>query len=154
MGPILLAGWKGIRRRYLIAAAVVLAVGATFAFATSSARSGNAVAFTTIPAQKLVAGGIGLASPQGSIPTAAAGDAAAKAASQAFGGETVLEYHYAYCTDSQAVPPLAENCWAVSLDPSGLAGGGTPHTGPASKASYLLVLIDPATDAMIEGASD
>ena len=131
---------------------MAVAAGAVFAFTTASAQSGTAVTFTTIPAQKLGAVGIVLTAPQGPTPAAAAGEAAASEATKALGNK-VLEYHYAYCTDSETA--LAEDCWAVSLDPSGLGGGGgTPHTGTPSPASYLLVFIDPGTDAMIEGASD
>lgn len=134
---------------------MVVAAGVAFALATSSARSGGSGPglFSTIPTGKLAAGGITLTAPHGSTPSAAAGRAAARAAGRAF-GEKLLEYHYAYCSDTQHVPPLAQDCWAVSLDPSGHGGGGAPQTGPPSAATYLFVLVDPSTDAVIEGQSD
>ena len=129
---------------------MAVAAGAVFAFTTASAQSGTAVTFATIPTQKLAAVGVTLSAPQGPIPSAAAGEAAAIAATRALGNK-VLEYHYAYCTDSETA--LAEDCWAVSLDPEGLRGGGTPLIVP-SPATYLLIFIDPATDAEIEAVAD
>lgn len=143
-------------RRLVLAAGVVVAAGVAFALAMSSTRAGSArsITFATTSPQKLAAGGISLSAPHGSLLSAAAGEAAAGVASRDFGGDKVLEYHYAYCLDTQDVPSIAEDCWAVSLDPSGLEGGGTPSTGPPSPASYLLALVNPATDTVLVAQSD
>jgi len=147
---------RRVKRRYLIAVGMAVAAGAAIALAITVTGSGGAAPgiFRTVSSGKLAAGGITLSAPHGSIPTSSAGEAAASAASQAFGGNKVREYHYAYCVDTQKVPALAQDCWAVSLDPSGYGGGGTPHTGPASPATYLLVLVDPSDDAVLDGQSD
>jgi hypothetical protein len=131
----------------------VVAVGAAAAFSWPSApRASSPVIFSTVPAAKLALAGIALTEPGGPTPSAAAGDAAAAAASKD-AGASVLEYHYAHCVDSQSANPhIDEDCWAVSLDPTGLRSSGPPGS-PAQKATYNLVLIDPANDKFIEGAN-
>ena len=138
-------------RRYVLVAAVVFAVAAVLAWSTASGRSAGpnpAVTFSTVPAAKLAVAGITLSAPSGPTPSAADGDAAATAASLDYGGRSILESHYAHCTDTQSVPALSEDCWAISLDPSGLSASGPVD----QQATYLLVLIDPTTDKFIEGA--
>ncbi|MDX6480687.1 MAG: hypothetical protein QOG85_1197 [Gaiellaceae bacterium] len=108
--------------------------------------------FSTIPAAKLAPAGITLTAPEGPIPSSAAGETAAKAASNESGGRAVLEYHYAHCVDSQSANPhVDEDCWAVSLDPTGVVSNPPPGR-PAQTATYSLLLIDPANDKFIEWA--
>lgn len=117
----------------------------------SRRRTSSAVTFNAVSAGKLAAGGITLSAPQsaGSAASTTAGEAAAAAASSALGGRTVQEYHHAHCVDTQKVPALNEDCWAVSLDPSGLTSNPPPGFA-AQQASYLIALIDPATQTFIE----
>ena len=64
----------------------------------------------------------------------------------------MLEYHYAHCADEQSPAGLSEDCWAVSLDPSGLTSHGPPGAVP-QQFTYLLVLLDPTDDKFIEAAT-
>ena len=143
-----------VKRRYLLLAVLVVAVGAALAWSSASGRSagpGPSVTFSTVPAAKMAVNGITLSTALNATPSAAAGDAAANAASSDFGGRSVLEYHYAHCVDDQSVPGLSEDCWAVSLDPSGISSDGPPSAEP-QQANYLLVLINPTNDKFIESA--
>jgi hypothetical protein len=134
----------------LVVALVVAVLGAPFAWWYVN-RQPAQVTFSTVSAGKLAVVGIALTVPAGQTPSAAAGHAAAAAASKAFGGKAVLEYHYAHCVDTQSAPHVNEDCWAVSLDPSGLGSGG-PRGAEPQGATYLLVLVDPATDTVIRAA--
>lgn len=146
------------RRRSVGIFFVVLAV-ASGVVALETATAGKSsttpsVPFTTVSAAKLALGGITLSPPQNTAaPTAADGQAAAAAASKFYGGRTVLEYHFVHCVDTQKAPALSQDCWAVSLDPTGIAFDGPEGSSTSQDASYLLVLIDPATDSFIEGQS-
>jgi hypothetical protein len=147
---------RRIRRRYLVLPVMLVAAGLALALSTSIGRSSGpnpSVTFSTVPAAKMAVAGIILSAPQGATPSAAAGDAAAAAASGDFGGRSVLEYHFAHCVDDQSVPGLSEDCWAVSLDPTGISSNGPPSATPQQQATYLLVLIDPTNDKFIESAS-
>ena len=83
--------------------------------------------------------------------SAASGRAAARAASRQFGGQKVLEYHYVHCLDP---PGVDEDCWAVSLDPSGptLNGPALPGQPAPPKPTYLVVLIYPIGHEFVEAA--
>lgn len=151
------------RRVLLVFFAVLVAVSGAVAF--KSAKTGRSsttptVPFSTVSAAKLAVGGISLSPPQSNVsPSAADGQAAAAAASTFYGGRNVLEYHFVHCVDAQKAPVLSQDCWAVSLDPTGLGFSGPegPSTNQQAsttqQASYLLVLIDPATDSFIEAQS-
>jgi hypothetical protein len=148
-----------IRRRYLIGGVTVVCVAAAIFGATSSTFGGGGsaksaggltpVTFSKVTPQQLSAGGIQLTSPEGTSP-ADAGQAAA-AASKSFGAPA-LESHFAHCVDTNASPSIDEDCWAVALDVSHLdLVGGTPPGGPPAKPlTYLVVLVDPATDKILE----
>jgi len=142
------------KRRYLALAMVVIAAGAVLALSIPSGRSSGpnpAVSFSTIPAEKLAVNGIILSAAQGAMASDASGGAAAEAASSALGGRAILESHYAHCVDTQRVPAVSEDCWAVSLDPQGITSNPPPGA-PVQQATYVLVLIDPANDSVIEVA--
>lgn len=143
------------RRRYLALAILTVAVAATvLALSIPSSRSSGpnpAVSFSTIPPVKLAQNGIILSAAQGAAPSDASGQAAATAASGDFGGRSILEYHYAHCVDTQRVPAISEDCWAVSLDPTGITSNPPPGH-PLQFATYDLVLINPTNDKLIEAA--
>lgn len=136
----------------------MLVIGVSFATALAggaknvrSAGTPLAVPFNAVSTAKLAAAGITLSVPQSAGPAASttAGEGAAAAASRALDGRTVREYHYAHCVDTQKVPALDQDCWAVSLDPSGLTSNPPPGFA-AQQATYLIALIDPATQTFIE----
>jgi hypothetical protein len=149
---------RGVRRRYAFAASlvVVLAV-APSAWAIQHFWS----------ASELALNGIVLGAPQ--TPAPADGSAAAAAASHAFGDRQVISFEYQHCVDSGRVPPLDQDCWAVFLVPraGGISGG--PHVFPTTASTsttsppvttpttpdepYFLVLVNPVTNSVIEGAS-
>jgi hypothetical protein len=149
----MLTGIRSIRRRYAtLGGAIAVGVAVAALTAAGGNSTGAPVTVSTVSAATLANGGITLTAPQASSPTVAAGDAAATAASNTYGGREVLEYHFAHCVDSESVPALDEDCWAVSLDPGDLAS--SPPRGFSGKQfSYLLVLIDPANDKLIEAQS-
>ena len=144
----------------VLAAPVTVVIGVAIVFALSannghSASNPPAVTFSTVPATKLALGGIALSVSTAAVTNSAsqsAGAAAAAAASKDFEGRKILEYHYAHCVDTQRVPALSQDCWAVSLDPTGLASN-PPAGVPTQPFSYLVVLVDPVTDQTIESVS-
>ena len=78
--------------------------------------------------------GISLGEPKSASPMSE--EQAVAIASEASGEAAVLESRYAYCQIVSKNPPVAQDCWAFSLDPSGLAStGGIP-------ATYFLVVVD------------
>ena len=142
---------KPVRRSYLIVVAVALMAGAVLAWTNATGQSSagpTPVKFSTVSDEMLVGTGLNFSTPESGKPSAAAADAATSAASKAYGGRAVLESRYAHCVDTQSVPVLSQDCWAVSLDPSGLSSNGPEDV----KAKYFLVLIDPETGKVIEGA--
>jgi hypothetical protein len=147
MWPVELMG--RVKRRYLVAVGAVVAAGVALPLAFMLTRSGGAAPgiFRTVSVTKLAVGGLRLSAPRSARPSAAAGRAAARAASKQFDDRKVLEYHYVHCVDP---PGVDEDCWAVSLDPSGLYGNGGSSGIAPQKASYLVVLIYPVGDAFIE----
>lgn len=140
------------RRAALLLAMVAVGAGTALGW-TTVVRSANAptpVAFGDVSSTVLAARGIDLTVPTTSSASAAAdttavGATAASAASDAFGGATVLESHFANCV---ALGGVDQDCWAISLDPSGFHShpmdGSTPTT-----ATYMVVLVDPATDQIL-----
>jgi hypothetical protein len=85
--------------------------------------------------------GISLGEPK-SAPTMSEEQAAA-IASDAVRGATVLESRHAYCRMVSKNPPITQDCWAFSLDPSGLAStGGIP-------ATYCLVIVDASSGEVL-----
>jgi hypothetical protein len=166
---------RRVRRQYLAAAAVglIAACGLAVSSAVRSANSPTDVTFTTVSPQQLAEGGIQLSTPQNAAsPSANAteGQTAEAAARSWFGGiGQVLESHYAHCVDSTANPPISEDCWAVSLDPTNIAAPtvGPPANPPgvttdttattttqqAARPSYMIVLVDPSTNKVLEAQS-
>jgi hypothetical protein len=100
------------------------------------------VDFTIVSAHVLANHGITLGEPKASPPMSK-GEAAA-IARQADGGGTVLESHYARCRVVSKNPPVDQDCWAFSLDPTRhrLPLGGTP-------VDYTLVLVDPVNGEVL-----
>jgi hypothetical protein len=90
---------------------------------------------------------------------AATSGPAAISAAEAFQGAKALTEQYMHCSDTSMTPALDEDCWVVSIDPTGMTD---PSGGPAPAASgqqqalspaplqYDLVLVDPATGKVIE----
>lgn len=142
---------RSMKRRYLVAVGAIVAAGVALALAITFTGSGGAAPgiFRTVSAKKLAAGGLRLGAPRSATPSAASGRAAARAASKQFDGRKVLEYHYVHCLDP---PGVNEDCWAVSLDPSGptLNGPALPGQPAPPRPTYLVVLIYPVGHEFIE----
>jgi hypothetical protein len=104
------------------------------------------VPFATLSSSLLEESGVTLtetqATPSSAVAVASSGRAAQIASAEM--GRTAREIHFAYCNDPGTAPPISEDCWAVSLDPSGFHSHG-PVGSAIRDASYLLVLIDPST---------
>ena len=98
----------------------------------------QAVEFANISADVLAARGIALDEAAAS-PLMSEVEAAAIARGAA-GGNAVLEAHYAHCRNVSKNPPIDQDCWVFSLDPTGLRSlrGGIA-------ADYLLVVVDPVS---------
>jgi len=130
-----------LKRRYILLAALAVLAGAVLGLASvvHSAGSPPPIVFAAVPPNVLSANGIDLTAPQGSSTTAA-GQAAAATASRAFGGATVRESHFAHCVDPNLSPAIDQDCWAISLDPSGFHSH--PPMGQPAAATYLIVLVD------------
>lgn len=136
-------------RRFAIVAVLSCAAAFSFALVASSGRSADpqaTVAFQTVPAAKIASGGIVLTPVEGPAPPGVVGAAAATAV---FGQRRVLETHYAHCVDTESPALLNQDCWAVSLDPSGLVSNGPVGATPQT-ATFLLAFIDPASGKLIE----
>ncbi|HEY3461975.1 MAG TPA: hypothetical protein VGK62_00800 [Gaiellaceae bacterium] len=139
---------RSVKRRYLAAVGAVVAAGVALALALSHRLGrrcsrdlpdgvreevGSRRAQVERPAERSSAGG--------------RREGRSESRQQAVDGRKVLEYHYVHCVDA---PGVDEDCWAVSLDPSGLTGnGGRPGIAP-QEASDLMVLIYPMGDEVIE----
>jgi hypothetical protein len=107
----------------------------------------SAWALTTVTGSQLTDAGIELTPPQEPVPASAVSAAAAGAAASA--GENnaaVLDVHYQHCTDTwQVSPPLSEDCYAVSLDPSAIAAEmPSSLTGPAPTPTWAVALVGPS----------
>lgn len=142
------------RRRYAFAAALIVAlVVAPTAWAIQHYWTSS----------QLAENGITLSAPVTAVP--ANGQTAADTASHDFDNRKVISYEFKHCVDVQRVPPVNQDCWAVFLDPSHGAVSGGPRYYPSTtrshastqlttqQATYFLVLVDPTTDTVIEGAS-
>jgi hypothetical protein len=108
--------------------------------------------FSTVTASELATSGVTVTDAP-ALPDAASATAKANsAASAAFGGAAVRESHYLNCQDSTAVPQINQNCFVVSVDPAPLGTAGIADWlgGKQHSFKWAVVLIDPATDAVIE----
>ena len=140
----------------MVVGIVLLAAGALGA--ASLTRSAQApapsapVTFSSFPtAQELASGGLVLTAPQGAS-TVAEGRAA-EAAARVEMGAPVVESRFAHCADTTPRHVrLNEDCWAVSLDPTKVANpGGTPPGGPPAKPlKYVVVLVEPGTNKILD----
>lgn len=134
------------RKGAALLAIVALAVGAALAWTTvvRSATPPARVPFGGVSSSVLAARGLDLTVPTASS-SAVAGAAAASAASQTFDGAAVLESHFAHCVAPGGVD---QDCWAVSLDPSGFHSHPLDGSKPIT-ATYMIVLVDPATGQIL-----
>jgi hypothetical protein len=99
------------------------------------------VDFANASAAVLANRGISLGQPQSA--SAISEEQASAIARDAAGGAVVLESHYGYCRMVSKNPPVAQDCWAFSLDPRGLAStGGIP-------AEYFLVVVDASSGEVL-----
>ena len=147
-----------VKRRALaisLVAAVVVVAGVAFAWPTARDRS-SPVSFSTVYAAKLAQSGMFLSPPTGPTPSAAAGEAMAAAVSKRL-GRKVLEYHYVHYDrfnavphPAHAVPRLSRDCWAVSLDPSGMS---SMWGSPPQHMTYWLVMVGPKSYPLIGSVS-
>ncbi|HEY3945595.1 MAG TPA: hypothetical protein VGL78_10240 [Solirubrobacteraceae bacterium] len=127
---------------------VVASIGATLwlGSVTKSATSPQLVPIAGVSADTLAQAGITLQQPLGAVP-AGAKDTAASAAQQFAGGAAIRDEQFAHCVAPGA--SIDEDCWAVSLDPSGFHANG-PAT--IRQATYLVVLVDPTSGNALIGA--
>jgi len=133
------------RRRYVtVVAAIATLVVAPSAWAIHHLWSTSQAA----------ASGITLSAPETPTPSTGDANAAVNAATSWYPDHAVVSHQFAHCIDVQSVPRLNEDCWAVFLDPGNEMGNGPFGPGSTSqRATYLLVLVDPSTDKVIEAAS-
>jgi hypothetical protein len=121
------------KRRKCVAVALLfgVVVAGLIVFAFADIGQSAAFPFRSVTPAELARGGVTLsaATPPANLPTTASGAVATVTKFQ--GGRRVLEVHYARCVDSQKVPRLDQDCWAVAIDPHGLRG----HGGPAVMAN-------------------
>jgi hypothetical protein len=179
--PLIAEAKRRARHRRVLVAALILAVGAVVgataalggspggphqpqpsASGRGSRGSRNpgvanpaAVHFKTVSAAQLADGGIHLTKPLGTS-TAAAGDAAAAAGSNWFGDLKILESKFVHCVDRNLHPAVDEDCWAVSLDTANFHPvGGTPPPGPVAKSpTYLMVLVEPGSNRILDNKAN
>jgi hypothetical protein len=66
------------------------------------------------------------------------------------GTQLALEVHYQHCTDTwQTTPALSEDCYAVSLDPVGVAGEMPGSlAGPPPTPTWAVALVSPSGRVM------
>jgi hypothetical protein len=82
---------------------------------------------------------------------------AAVSAREFQGGRGILEVHYARCVDRDT--GFRHDCWAVAIDPRGLAGHGAPRTlTPHAKVHlqpfhFDVVFVDATTGKPIEAVA-
>jgi len=64
----------------------------------------------------------------------------------------VREEHYVHCVDTWARPQIDQDCYAVSVDPSGVPVLGSALAGLSDPkpATWEVVFIDPSTGAVID----
>jgi hypothetical protein len=101
----------------------------------------DGVEFANVSAGVLASGGVALDEPESS-PSMSEADASG-IASAAVGGAAVLEARYAHCRIESKHPPVDLDCWAFSLDPTGLLSmRGVP-------ADYCLVVVHPVSGEIL-----
>jgi hypothetical protein len=128
---------------------LVLALGATaaiLAFVTApNGKSNPPFPFTSVTPGQIAPAGLTLSAPQASLPAQAVSALAASQAAHAFQGTaaTALEAHFMHCVDTTAVPPINQDCYAVSVDPAGIQFAGFRNAPPAP-ATWGIVLVDPS----------
>lgn len=135
------------RKVAVLLVSAVIVSGGVLAGATvvRSANSPAVVTVADISPAALSSRGIEL-TVSATTSTVAAGAAAAVAASNAFDAP-VIESHFAHCVAPGGVD---QDCWAISLDPSSFQSGSTPgSTDPPIQATYMIVLVDPASDQIL-----
>lgn len=138
------------RRKALYVAAVVSAAAIAGGFLAPNGRT-SAWAFKTVTGTQLANAGFELTPPQAAVPASAvSAAAAAAAASVGENNAAVLEVHYQHCTDTwQTTPALSEDCYAVSLDPVGVAGEMPGSlAGPPPTPTWAVALVSPSGRVM------
>jgi hypothetical protein len=143
---------RRIRRWYVLPVLAAVVAAVAFGLASTSVHSAAPpapVLLTAVPPSVLLADGISLTQPNtASGATATAQAAATTAAQQQLNGNAVEEIKYAHCSVTNEAPPVNEDCWVVSLDPSGFTSHGPEGSTPIP-ATYLVALVDPNTDNVI-----
>ena len=150
------------RRKYQSAALLLgVAVAASVDFGVAGVGQSAAFPFRSVTPAELARGGVEVsaATPPANLPTTAA---RAASAAHKFQGARVLEVHYARCVDSDKVPKLNEDCWAVSMNPRGVAvpggpavlrGGKTTKAWHAPIVRYDLIFVNASSGKIIEGTA-
>jgi hypothetical protein len=149
------------RRKYLAVALLFgLVIAGSLVLAFAEIGRSAAFPFRSVTPAELARGGVTLsaATPPADLPTTASGAAAAARKFQ--GGRRVLEVRYVRCVDSQKVPRLDQDCWAIAIDPHGLTGHGGPQLFAnghskvrrrhAQAFTYDVVFVDATSGKVIE----
>ena len=135
---------------YLCLVAACAAIAAVIALtAAPSGKSGTPFPFTSVSAAQLASGGITLSSTTAAIPADAASTSTVAQAATAYEGAAVREMHYMHCVDTWARPQINQDCYAVSMDPSGVVVLGSPNMPPPKPATWEIELVDPTTAKVI-----
>ncbi len=146
-------------RKYSLVLLVVAAVGATaYVLVSTAAQSSSSWPFANVTASQLASQGVTVspvASPA-TLPTSAT--VAANAASAFQGGnQALVQPQYMHCVDTTAQPPLDQDCWVVSIDPSGMTAPGGAVAGTVSSGAsssipihWDVVFVDPSSGKVIE----
>ncbi|HLY86279.1 MAG TPA: hypothetical protein VKO84_07195 [Gaiellaceae bacterium] len=59
-------------------------------------------------------------------------------------GRAVLQGQYAHCTDTEIAPAINQDCWAFSMNPSGMF-----MTVTGAAATSYLILVDPTSGKVL-----
>jgi hypothetical protein len=150
------------RAKHLTVALLMgVALTGSTAFALAEVGQSAAFPFRSVTPAELARGGVEVsaATPPANLPITAGG---AVAAAKKFQGARALEVHYVRCVDNDKVPKLSEDCWAVSMNPHGIAvpggpivllGSGSARARHRPTVSYDLVFVNASTGNVIEGTA-
>jgi hypothetical protein len=94
-----------------------------------------------VSASLLASHGIAFDEPKAPPPMA---EAEAAAIASKSGGAVVLESHYAHCRMVSKNPPIDQDCWAFSLDPS-----RQRFTFGSTAPTYFVILVDPLSGEVL-----
>jgi hypothetical protein len=141
-------------RFVLVAAVAVAALLGGLAMAVAGNKSQAPLPVGDVAASSLAGAGITLTPASAATPNAGAVVSTASKALEIAAGDSHVQAkagEYVHCDDPNAAPPVSQDCWAVSIDPSQFHSHG-PSTGTPIQATYAVELIDPATGQVLDRA--